>query len=179
MALRVLTGQAVETDELPLAELAARMRMPDGWATVPDLLIRLETRLRAALAATERRTGQVLIRRMLVLIGEGNESTSVSLGVAPVDTLISVEVDRGRGLTPLQGAELRSGRIHLPGPLSAGSDLRATVEAGYGTWADVPPDLADIVLLIAERGEGGDPGLDPVIAQALAPFLPRRLGRSA
>lgn len=178
MALRVLTSEAVEAADLPLAELAARMRMPEGWETIPDQVTRLESRMRSALLATERRLGHVLLQREIRLVGTSDGVCTVALPVAPVAALISVEVDRGDAFKALTGVRLRDGALELPNSVEPGAGLRVAVDAGYGAWADVPDDLAEVVLLISERGESGDRTMEPAIERAMAPFRNLRLGRT-
>ncbi|MEM7643469.1 MAG: hypothetical protein AAF366_13200 [Pseudomonadota bacterium] len=177
MALRVLSSAAVTAADLPMAGLAARMRMPDGWVTVPDMALRLESQLQSALAATERRLGRVLLRRQVTLGGTADGGSSIALPARPVEALVSVEVDRGAGFEAVSGARLVEERIELPAPLRVGCAVNVVVEAGHGAWADVPADLAQVVLLIAERGESGDGTLEPLIERTIAPFRTLRLGR--
>ncbi|MEM8822177.1 MAG: hypothetical protein AAGF30_01075 [Pseudomonadota bacterium] len=177
MALRVLTSAAVDAAQLPWEVLAARLRMPEGWRSIPELVLRVDTRLQAALAMAERRTGRILVRREVVLVGEGDGTRSIALGVEPVNALIGVDVDLGGGFEELPGAALSDGSIELPASLFKGAGLRVTVEAGYGLWDAVPADLAEVVLLIAERGASGDTALDALIDESIAPFSQRRLGR--
>jgi uncharacterized phiE125 gp8 family phage protein len=176
MALRVLESEAVMTADLPVAVLAARLRLPDGWDAVPGALDRLQASLFAAMSTTEARLGQVLLRRVLVIGGRFDSAGRFSLPIAPVIDLCSLQVDRGAGLETVDDARLIDGDVIAAGSLGAEAEVRITVLAGYGAWGDVPAGLREVVLLEAERGETGDAVLSPLIDELAAPFRRLRMG---
>lgn len=180
MALRVLETEAVAEDALPVEALAAQLRLPDGWDTVPGDRMRIVGRLGAALEAIERRVGRMILSR-LVILGGRTCGRSLVLPVGPITDLVSVEVDRGTGWVGLPGAALAAGlfasRVVLPYPLAQDLSVRVTVRAGHSDWGSVPGDLGQAVLHQAEALERGEEAsMARPIAELIAPFRRVRLG---
>jgi len=88
MAIRVQTGQAIADEALPVAELAAQMRLPDRYEDVPGMTDRLCLRLRSAIAVVERRLGKALIQREFVLTGVSEGGDVAALPIAPVPSVV-------------------------------------------------------------------------------------------
>ncbi|SFI38637.1 head-tail connector protein [Jannaschia pohangensis] len=180
MAIRVQDGQAIADEALPLAELAAQMRLPDGFESVPGMAERLRLRLRSAIAAVERRLGKALIAREFTLIGVSEGGQKVSLPIAPVEAVLSSEADHS-GTTETLGAASVDDDGYRPvaklaRSVARGDRLTLVVQAGYGPWTAVPPDLRQAVLLVADAMET-DHGKVPEAAEALlAPHRLLRLG---
>ena len=83
MAITVQGSDRITDEALPLAELAAQMRLPDGYDTVPGQLDRMRARLRAAIASVEARCSKILIARDVVVSGAAPGGSRVTLPVAP------------------------------------------------------------------------------------------------
>jgi uncharacterized phiE125 gp8 family phage protein len=181
MTLTITHREAVAEARLPVAELAAQLRLPDGWETVPGQNTRLVSRLQAALELIEARAGSVLLERDLVLEGRAVGGRLVSLPCAPVTSVVSVTAD---GVSvDLSGAVIeRDGnwtRLCLTRALVAGAALVVTVRAGPGDWAGVPGALAQAVLVKAEALESmAEDRAEGLIAQLIAPHRRLGLGRS-
>lgn len=147
---------------LPVQAMKDHLRLGSGFSDdgLQDGLI--ETYLRAAIATIEGRIGKVLLaRRFKLVLEEWRLPDEQPLPVAPVAALVSVAtVDAGGVVTVLDGTryrlvpdqhrpKLRSLGIYLPSVPSDGH-LEILFDAGFGaTWAEVPADLAQAVLLLA------------------------------
>ena len=174
---------------LPVQGLKDHLRLGTGFTEdgMQDGLI--EAYLRAAIAAVEGRIGKVLLaRRFKLVLEDWRTPGEQPLPVAPVSGIVSVTVvdvadvaeaasvvDPGRyRLVPdMHRPKLAALGVLLP---VVPMDGRAEVvfDAGFGaTWAEVPVDLAQAVMLLAaeyyeirQPGEGAQPGL-PFAVQAL------------
>lgn len=171
---------------LPVQAFKDHLRLGTGFSDdgMQDGLI--EAYLRAAIAAIEGRIGKVLIARRFKLVLEDWRSAGEQpLPVAPVTGVVSVTVvdaaevplvvgaGRYRLVTDMQRPKLTAVGVLLP---VVPMDGRAEVvfDAGFGaTWAAVPVDLAQAVLLLAaeyyelrQAGDSGQAGL-PFAVQAL------------
>lgn len=164
---------AVPTAALPVQDLRDHLRLGTGFGTegLQDGL--LESHLRAALAAVEARIGKALLARQFRLeLGCWRDAGAQALPVAPVSAVVELRLRDAAGtVTVVAPARYRlQADRHRPRLLAVGlllpevpQDGRAEVvfEAGFGAdWADVPPDLAQAVLLLAaqfyeRRHEGG------------------------
>ncbi len=149
---------------LPLAEFKEHLRLGSGFADedVQDGL--LSSYLRAAMAAVEARTGKILIERSFVWTVTGwRDGEAEALPVAPVNALVDlvligrdgaeslVAATRYRLVPDMQAPVLRGAGLLLPSIPTAGS-ARVRFLAGYGPeWADLPPDLAQAVLMLASH----------------------------
>lgn len=171
---------------LPVQALKDHLRLGTGFSDdgMQDGLI--EAYLRAAMAAVEGRIGKVLIgRRFKLVLEDWRAAGEQALPVAPVSAVVSVMVvDAAEGAAVVGAERYRLAQdLHRPRLVAVGvllpvvpMDGRAEVvfDAGFGaTWADVPPDLAQAVLLLAaeyyetrHEAQGGQAGL-PQAVQAL------------
>ncbi|UWQ16990.1 hypothetical protein [Jannaschia sp. M317] len=183
MVLMVHETEALADGVLPVAELAAQMRLPEGYAAVPGQDARLQLRLRAAITFLERRLGRILLARDVVLAGVVN-ATRVTLPVAPVSAIVSVQELRPDAPVMLDGARLevtgQGADLILPGSRIPGGPLRVTVLAGWADWDAVPGALAQAVLSTAEAlDEGSGPILTQAVEALIAPWKSVRLGGRA
>jgi uncharacterized phiE125 gp8 family phage protein len=171
---------------LPVQVFKDHLRLGSGFAEdgLQDGLI--ETYLRAAIAAVEGRIGKVLIaRRFRLTLEDWRTGGEQPLPVAPVSAVVSVSVvDAADLATVVDASRYRLvPDMHRPKLVAVGvllpvvpMDGRAEVvfDAGFGaTWAEVPVDLAQAVMLLAaeyyetrQPGDGGQGGL-PFAVQAL------------
>ena len=151
-------------EALPVAGLREHLRMGSGFAddvTQDGLLAQY---LRAAMATVEARTGKVLLERGFELrLRAWRAPEGQVLPVAPVSAVQEVALfDRAGNETLVDPERWRLVREqHRPvlAPMGAvlpvigwggGAVIRFT--AGFGAeWADVPPDLAQAVLMLAAR----------------------------
>ena len=147
---------------LPVAEFKAHLRLGTGFGddALKDPV--LDSFLRAAMAAIEARTGKVLITRPFSwTLTAWRDPAGQVLPVAPVSVITGVDlVDRAGSTSTLpaddyrleqdnQRPRLRPIGSALPWVPQDGSVV-VYFEAGYGAdWADIPPDLAQAVLLLA------------------------------
>jgi uncharacterized phiE125 gp8 family phage protein len=147
---------------LPVDEFKAHLRLGTGFGAgslQDEVLISF---LRAAMAAVEARTGKILLQRGFSWsLTQWRDRDAATLPIAPVMAITSVEiVDRsgGRSAVPAatywlvqdgQRPQLRPVGTLLPAIPAAGSVVIG-FDAGYGaTWAEVPADLRQAVLLLA------------------------------
>lgn len=164
---------AVPAAALPVQALRDHLRLGTGFGTegLQDGL--LESHLRAALAAVEARIGKALLARQFRLeLACWRDAGAQALPVSPVSAVVELRLRDAAGtVTVVAPARYRlQADRHRPRLLAVGlllpevpQDGRAEVvfEAGFGAdWADVPPDLAQAVLLLAaqfyeRRHEGG------------------------
>ncbi len=162
MMLTELT--TVSLAALPMQGFKDHLRLGSGFAEdgLQDGL--LERHLRAAIAAIEGRIGKVLLtKRLKLALNDWRGRDEQPLPVAPVAALVSVSlIDAAGVVTPVDPAryrliadqqrpKLRGLGLSLP---TVPNDGRAEVvfDAGFGaTWADIPPDLAQAVFLLASE----------------------------
>jgi uncharacterized phiE125 gp8 family phage protein len=165
----------VPDSALPLARLKEHLRLGTGFPDddVQDVL--LGGFLRAAIDAIEGRTGKALLRRPFALtLAAWRHPDRQPLPAAPVATLTRIALLDGAGTEtplPLAAFRLKPDAFHpavipmggfLP-PIPRGGAARIEFEAGFGpTWADVPKDLAQAVLMLAAHyhDHRADTGLD-------------------
>jgi uncharacterized phiE125 gp8 family phage protein len=146
----------------------------------------IEAYLRAAIAVIEGRIGKMLIaRRFKLELDDWRGAGEQPLPVAPVSSVVSVTVVDVQGAaTVVEPPRYRLvPDMHRPKLVAVGvllpvvpMDGRAEVvfDAGFGaTWAEVPVDLAQAVMLLAaeyyetrQPGDGSTSGL-PFAVQAL------------
>lgn len=177
----VQDAEGIADADLPLAQLAAHMRLSDDFETVPGQAARLRQRLRTAIVSIERRTDKLLLNREVVLSGavEGGRETALTMG--PITALVLAEVGTADGYVPMPGAELggpdSAPEIQFGKTLSAGTDVRITLRAGWSGWADVPAPLAEAALTLAAALDSGEaPLVAELIATLVAPWRRMRLG---
>lgn len=159
MMLSEQTG--VPGSALPVQALKDHLRLGTGFSDdgMQDVLI--EGYLRAAMAGIEGRIGKVLIaRRFLWGLEAWRDLEGQAMPVAPVTGIVSVSlVDAAGAVTVVAPSRYRLVLdTHRPRLAAAGIllpvvpvDGRAEVvfDAGFGTWAVVPADLAQAVMMLA------------------------------
>ncbi|MCK0166893.1 hypothetical protein MWU52_04945 [Jannaschia sp. S6380] len=179
--MTVIDSEGIADEMLPLAELAAQMRLADGFEVVPGQADRLRLRLRAGIEAVERRLGRALIAREFLLSGEVLGGRRVPLPIAPVEAVLSAAISRAGALFALDAATVEAGargtEAVLARAVSDGEVLQLRVRAGYGVWSDVPGPLRQAALLLAEALDmGGDAEARRMAEAMMAPFRPLRIG---
>jgi len=165
---------AVPGAVLPVAALADHLRLGTAFEGAPLQAGLLESHLRAAMAAVEGRIGKALILRRFRLWLEAWRGDGVqALPVAPVAALVEVALIGADGVRAvLEPARFRLvADTHRPKLMAVGGALpmvptgggvEITFDAGFGAvWVDVPPDLAQAVMLLAAefyeaRHDAGD-----------------------
>lgn len=160
--MMLIEETVVPDASLPVAELRAHLRLGSGFGddSLQDPV--LLSFLRAALSAVEARTGKVLFERgFLWSLTKWQGVDAQSLPVGPVTALnrvtlinrsgdeIEVDLTTLRLVQNLQQPCLVALGTALPTlPQNGSVDIRFT--AGWGaSWGDLPPDLAQAVLLLA------------------------------
>ncbi|WP_435259183.1 head-tail connector protein [Thioclava sp. FR2] len=161
---------------LPVQAVKDHLRLGTGFSSdgMQDGL--LAGYLRAALAAIEGRTGKALLTRSFIFRVDRWRSRTVaqSLPIAPVVAVNSVVTLDGFGgggpIDPLKWRfvpDMSRPRIEGLGGLPTipeGGCAEIHFDAGFGAaWSDVPPDLAQAVVLLSaeyyeQRHSGGDQG---------------------
>jgi len=180
MAMKLQRSEGIADEALPVAQLAAQMRLAETYDIVPGQSERLRLRLRAAISSIEARLGKVLIAREVVVAGLTGVGQEILLPIAPVAEVLGAELTMRSGPRALGPVTLRSDP-HRPVALLSeavgeGLPLTMTLRAGYGTWNAVPDALQQAVLLMAETLDAGDMAVGVQIDALLAPFRGLRLG---
>lgn len=162
MLLTELT--TVASNALPVQGLKDHLRLGTGFSDsgMQDGLI--ETYLRSAMAAVEGRIGKALMTRQFRLtLQDWRDLSEQSLPVAPVSALVSLTLYDVLGAsTVVAPARYRLVQdTHRPKLVSVGYLLPAVpadgkielvFDAGFGaTWAAVPPDLQQAVMLMGAQ----------------------------
>ncbi len=159
MILEELTSPSVA--KLPIREFGAHLKLGSGFADDGSEDAVLEVCLRAAMAAIEARIGKVLLSRKFGWrLTRWIESRAQGLPVAPVSAINDVTLfDAGGTGTVVDGAAYRLVPDAVrPKLVATGAVLPAIprdgsvgigFEAGFGTWAKVPADLRQAMLLLA------------------------------
>ena len=160
----MLTEEApVPQAVLPVEEMKDHLRMGSGFADdgLQDGLI--ETQLRAALAAIEGRIGKMLFQRRFLWVLECWRDEEQALPVAPVSSVVSVTlVDAAGGEVVVPSGAYRLVKdLHRPRLAGKGGSLptvpgegavKVVFDAGFGAaWTDIPVDLRQAVLLLADE----------------------------
>lgn len=164
--MMLIEETAPAAEALPVAALRAHLRLAQGFDG-PDEAAEttaLAGFLRAAIAMIEARTGKVLLkRRFRMQLDDWRDRLGQSLPLAPVHSVERIEIEDGAGLRTQIPAEswclvpdmqrpviLPKGVV-LPHVPRQGS-VTVTFTAGFGdSWAQVPADLAQAVILLAAR----------------------------
>ncbi|MCT8329228.1 head-tail connector protein [Albidovulum sediminis] len=147
---------------LPVAAFKDHLRLGTGFADDGTEDALAEAYLRAALAAIEARTGKAILARDFRLeLTDWRDDWAQALPVAPVSAVASVTLRDAAGGTEtvaparyalerdLHRPRLKGAGGYLPG-VPAGGTVEVVFTAGFGpAWADVPPDLAQAVFLLA------------------------------
>lgn len=152
----------ISAGSLPVQALKDHLRLGSGFSDdgMQDGLI--EGYLRAAMVAIEGRISKVLLaRRYLLTLECWRRMEEQPLPIAPVSALVSVTLidaqgagtlvspDRYRLVQDSHRPKLSASGILLPDVPSDGR-VEVVFDAGFGaTWATVPADLAQAVLLLA------------------------------
>ncbi len=174
------------TTALPIAVLKDHMRLGTafGTDTLQDGL--LEAHLRASMASIEARIGKVLLTRSYRLtLPDWRSLSEQALPLAPVAQVISVSVfDLANVETPITRFKLIQD-THRPKLVATGllfaavptdGRLEIIFNAGFGPeWGNVPPDLAQAVLLLAAqyyeaRHDGQVTGLPLAVQSLIEPW---------
>ena len=160
--MMLIEETSVPDAALPVEEFRAHLRLGTGFypQTVQDEVLR--GFLRAALSAIEGRTGKALFERSFRWsVTEWRDPAGQVLPIAPIRALTAVETvgrDGERNIVATDSywleqdpacPSLRAIGHALPVIATAGK-VEITFLAGYGdTWAMLPPDLQQAVLLLA------------------------------
>ena len=160
MILAELTS--IPTEDLPLAEFRAHLRLGSGFADDTLQHEVLESYLRAAIAAIEARIGKMLYeRRVSWTLTRWSRDEAQPLPVAPVTRVESVVLTDRSGAETTVAAEtyVLMKDTHRPqiaavgaalAGIAQGGSVTVVFDAGYGvTWAAIPPDLREAVFLLA------------------------------
>lgn len=160
MMLTEVTG--VPQAALPIEALKEHLRLAGGFALAPDQDGLLESYLRAAMAAIEGRIAKALIQRTFSLsLEDWTDPCGQALPIAPVAAIQTLTLYAADGtptvIPPVQYrlvADMHRPRLAGVGTVlpSVPANGRAVVEfdAGFGlTWAQVPADLQQAVMLLA------------------------------
>lgn len=147
---------------LPVEDFKAHLRLGRGFAgdTVQDVV--LESFLRAALSAIEGRTGKALITRNFTWVQAGwKHGERQIFPIAPVSQVTQITIlgtQSGPQVVDPARYQLEQD-LHFPALCGRGAGLplvstdgsvRIEFTAGFGPgWSDLPPDLAQAVLLLA------------------------------
>jgi uncharacterized phiE125 gp8 family phage protein len=181
----------VPPEALPVADLAEHLRLASGFAPDPAQDARLRGVLRAALAAIEARTSKAILRRDFRLaLAAWRDLGEQALPVAPVTAVDALRiVDRleqavtadpvgWRLVADTHRPLVRSVGFTLP-TIPVGGRAEIDFTAGYGaTWAEVPGDLKQAVLLLATAfhdNPAGERGMPEAVAALVAPYRHVRL----
>ncbi len=153
---------SVPTEALPVQEFRDHLRLGSGFSddTLQDSV--LESFLRAAISAIEARTGKVLFQQSFVWTVYGwQDGVAQGLPVAPVNEIVDVVLEDAQDgsvtVAPSAYQLVRDGHRPCLRGISGALPMvpnggRAIVRfvAGFGsTWASVPADLRQAVLLLA------------------------------
>lgn len=160
--MMVFDETTVPAAALPVQVLKDHLRLGSGFADdgMQDALI--EGYLRTAMAMIEGRIGKVLMaRRMRLELDEWRNQEAQPLPVAPVSMVVSVTlVDAASVSAVLPAASYRLvPDLHRPKlvgagtllpPVPSGGVAKVVFDVGFGaSWAGVPADLQQAVLLLA------------------------------
>jgi uncharacterized phiE125 gp8 family phage protein len=183
----------IASSALPVWAFKEHLRLGTGFADddVQDSI--LGTHLRAAIAAIEARTSKATLTRSFTWsVTAWRDLAAQSLPIAPVSQITALTiVDRTGGEEPIDPArytlvadthrpKLMSTGFLLP-PIPVGGKAVIAFEAGYGgDWEEVPPDLAQAVLLLAaqyyeDRGSTESSGVPATVNALIARFRDVRL----
>ncbi|WP_378944564.1 hypothetical protein [Paracoccus sp. R86501] len=164
--MMLIEETAPAAEALPVAALRGHLRLASGFEGPDDAAetAALTGFLRAAIATIEARTGKVLLkRRFRMQLDDWRDRLGQSLPLAPVHSVEKIEIDDGNGTITSLAPEgwrlvpdsqrpvvLPTGVV-LPHVPRRGS-VTVSFVAGFGdSWAQVPADLAQAVILLAAR----------------------------
>ncbi len=160
--MMVFDETTVASAALPVQALKDHLRLGSGFADDGMQNGLIEGYLRAAMAAIEARIGKVLMaRRMRLELDDWRNADAQPLPVAPVSMVVSVTMVNAAAVAVVVPATTYRlvPDLHRPRIVGAGSSLPAVpaggvvkvvFDAGFSaTWAGVPADLQQAVLLLA------------------------------
>lgn len=185
--------------DFPLAEFKDHLRLGTGFADDGGQDLLLETCLRAAMGAIEKRTNKVLIRRRFVwtVYQWRLKNGEQALPLLPVSFLLSLTIRSasGEGQTididnySLKSGDQRSMIQPLNGNLPQippGGSAEISLSAGYHNWGLVPADLQHALLMLAasyyenrDAMTGSGRQMPFGVAALLEPYKRFRLGGAA
>ncbi|MEZ5750693.1 MAG: phage head-tail connector protein [Paracoccaceae bacterium] len=184
--------EPVATAALPLDEFRAHLRLGTGFADDTSTDALLERYLRAALATIEARTGKTLFsRRFLLVLPQWRWPDAQAFPLAPVSAIETLEMRETDGnRTPVTAGWRLVPDWHRPQIVATGATLpsvptgamiEVTMLAGFSaTWAGLPDDLRQAVLLLAaiyyEGRSGGAEGIPASVESLLARWKSVRIG---
>lgn len=147
---------------VPIRELAAQLRLAQGFSDDGSEDALLELYLRNATSVIETRTGGALITRDFTLqVACWDRHGFLHLPIGPVSALTTFRIVQSTGTTDLTADHwvlepgTRRQRISGPGgaalpTLPQGAIAELTFSAGYGpSWNELPDDLRHAVLMMA------------------------------
>ena len=175
----MLTEQTtVPQSALPLQAFRDHLRLGTGFGEEGLQTGLIESHLRAAMAAIEGRIGKALLTRSFKLVLPGwRDPAAQALPLAPVTAVQSVTVVDAQGVATGVAPSRYKLQVdaHRPRLLAVGmllptvpadGQVEIVFSAGFGaTWAALPADLAQAVLLLAatqyetRHDGGGETGL--------------------
>ncbi|CTQ50910.1 head-tail connector protein [Jannaschia donghaensis] len=179
MAMIVQGSDGITEEALPVADLAACLRLMDGYDTVPGQMARLRSRLRAAITMVEGRTGHVLVARDLQLTGAAQGGFREIVPLSPLVAVTRAEVRQGLVSVDLGAATIEP-HPHRPTIVFAravqpGAILSVAVTAGYSAWEQVPAPLREAVLAMAQGLDGAE-NMTATTEALIAPYRAMRIG---
>jgi len=184
--------------DLPLAEFKAHLRLGTGFADDGGQDVLLESCLRAAMGAIEKRTNKMLLRRRFLwsVYQWRLENGAQALPVSPVSFVLNlarrsasggydvIATEKYKLLIGEQRSMLQPIGGSLP-TIESGGVAEVSFYAGYGSWSQVPADLQRAVLMLAasfyenrEAMLGGGGQMPFGVAALLEPYKRIRLGRA-
>lgn len=168
---------------LPVAAFRAQLRLGTGFADSASQDSELAGFLAAAASVIEARTGKALLaRRVRLVLADWRWPDAQALPLAPVVTVVQVAMRAaGGGVSVVDPARWRlKADRHRPQIVAAGAVLplvppggqvEIDFDAGFGaSWAEVPADLGQAVLLLAAEyyhARGGVRGDMPASVEGL------------
>lgn len=178
------------TAKLPIRAFADHLRLGTGFADDGSEDVMLEICLRSALSAIEARIGKALIKRKFKWqVTRWHDGNAQAFPIAPIVEIHSVNIvrDEVEDLVSPNAYHLEkdSQRPIIRGFLpTIPNDGHAEIvfDAGFGSWAVIPPDLRQAVLLMAasfyenRSGETKVDGLPFAVSALLDRYRPMRLG---
>ncbi len=194
--MMLIETTTIQDTALPVDAFKAHLRLGTGFGedTVQDGV--LKGFLRAAIAAIEARTGKALLERSFAwTVNRWRSPEREVLPLAPVSSLAGFVLIDGDGNETVQPAETyrlqqdgHSPSVQAVGPglpvIGPGGSARISIVAGMAaTWAELPADLAQAVLLLAAhyyeyRNETalGDGCMPFGVTSLIQRYRPMRLG---
>lgn len=160
MLLKEVTPPAL--NPVPIRELAAQLRLSQGFSDDGSEDALLDLYLRNATAVIETRTGRALVSRAYTFqVGRWDRNGHLHLPIGPVAAIDTFQLIRpGSTITLSEGdwvLEPGTQRQRITGPgggalrgLPHGALAELGFSAGYGpSWNEVPEDLRHAVMMLA------------------------------